>query len=517
MNRGDKAALRLAIGLGLAVLVAYGLALPVPFVVCVMSVLVLSRPGPPLPLVKGLVVALLFAVLVATGIVMVPLLEHYAFAAVLLTAVVLYAIFFLGLASGNPLTTILVLSFTLIPVAGVAEQALVGRLSVTLAVGVSVGVLVSAVSHALFPDPPAPAAAAGAAARVSPDEAAWIALRATLIVMPVFVLALTNPSFYLAAVMKTVALAQQAGETDARSAGRELVGSTLMGAADCGGSVDGLSHLAQPLDADAVADGGVPVDRFGDVRCPAHEVAAVVLEQRADHDLPAARPGDRGQRQRQERLRRLRHAHLPLRGRRALRVEHDPAARALPSRPSTRSSRAASATGGNDMTLRNFLVGVPAMLLCLIVQVAVVFWCVRYCARQTAHDPIRLGWLKAIRPLVVSMLAMMVANVVQIALWGGLFVWLGEFEELYRGDLPLGGELHVARLRRRRDEAGVEAARSARSGQRRADDVDDRGGPDGHPAEHHSIPGRRDRRGAKSTSRFRRMNRSLGAPATGRQ
>jgi len=206
-----------------------------------MSVLVLSRPGPPLPLVKGLVLALLIAVLVATGIVMVPLLEHYAFAAVLMTAVVLHSIFFVSLTSGNPLTAILVLSFTLIPVAGVAEQALVGRLSVTLAVGVSVGVLVSDVSHSLFPDPPAPAAAAGAAARVSPDEAAWIALRATLIVMPVFVLALTDPSFYLAAVMKTVALAQQAGETDARSAGRELVGATLMGAAIAAAVWTGLS------------------------------------------------------------------------------------------------------------------------------------------------------------------------------------------------------------------------------------------------------------------------------------
>jgi len=49
-------------------------------------------------------------------------------------------------------------------------------------------------------------------------------------VMPVFVLALTNPSFYMAAIMKTVALSQQASETDARHAGRELVGSTLMGA-----------------------------------------------------------------------------------------------------------------------------------------------------------------------------------------------------------------------------------------------------------------------------------------------
>ena len=48
--------------------------------------------------------------------------------------------------------------------------------------------------------------------------------------MPVFVLALTNPALYLAAIMKTVTLGQQAGATNARSAGRELVGSTLMGA-----------------------------------------------------------------------------------------------------------------------------------------------------------------------------------------------------------------------------------------------------------------------------------------------
>jgi len=51
-----------------------------------------------------------------------------------------------------------------------------------------------------------------------------------VIVMPVFVLALTNPSFYTAAIMKTVTLSQQAGDVDARSAGSELVGSTLMGA-----------------------------------------------------------------------------------------------------------------------------------------------------------------------------------------------------------------------------------------------------------------------------------------------
>ena len=241
MSPGDKATLRLAIGLGLAVVVAYGLALSVPFVVCVMSVVVLSRPGPPVPLVKGLVVALVLAGLVAAGIAMVPLLEYYAFAGLVLTTVVLHALFYTGLVSGNPLSNVLVLSFAVIPVAGVAEQALVGELSIALATGVGIGVLVSAVSHALFPDTPAAAGVTTAKARPEPEAAAWIALRATGIVMPVFVLALTDPSFYLAAVLKTVALGQQSGETDARSAGGELVGATLTGAAIAAGVWAGLS------------------------------------------------------------------------------------------------------------------------------------------------------------------------------------------------------------------------------------------------------------------------------------
>ena len=83
------------------------------------------------------------------------------------------------------------------------------------------------------------------------------------------------------------------------------------------------------------------------------------------------------------------------------------------------------------MTLRNFLVGVPVMLICLVVQVAVVFWCVRYSARRSAQGSGDRALLASIRPLAVSMLTMMTANVLQIALWGCLFVRLGEFESLY--------------------------------------------------------------------------------------
>lgn len=230
MHPRDKAALRLAIGLGLAAFIAYGLALPFPYVACLMAVVLLCKPGPPQPLVNGIVVALMVAALMATGVLMVPLLEHYAFPGVLLIALLLFALFFFGQLRKQALTTVLVLAFTIIPIAGVAEQAMVSVLSVAFAVGLIVGAVVSAVSGALFPDPPRPAAARPAAAAPDRESARWIALRGTLIVIPVFVLALTNPSFYLAAVMKTVALGQQASEIHARTAGRELVGSTLMGA-----------------------------------------------------------------------------------------------------------------------------------------------------------------------------------------------------------------------------------------------------------------------------------------------
>ena len=161
---------------------------------------------------------------------MVPVLENYALSGILVTAALLYAIFYLGLRSGSALTLVLVISFAMIPVAGVADQALVGMLSVTLAVGIATGILVSSLSNAFLPDPPAAAGKQRAAPSVSRATARWIALRAVLIVMPVFVLALTNPALYFAAIMKTVTLGQQAGEVNARSAGRELVGSTLMGA-----------------------------------------------------------------------------------------------------------------------------------------------------------------------------------------------------------------------------------------------------------------------------------------------
>lgn len=64
----------------------------------------------------------------------------------------------------------------------------------------------------------------------APEHPERLALRAVAIVLPVWLLALGNPAFYIPAVMKTVALAQQSTSLNAKQAGQELVLSTLVGA-----------------------------------------------------------------------------------------------------------------------------------------------------------------------------------------------------------------------------------------------------------------------------------------------
>lgn len=227
MHPVDKALLRLAVGVGLSVVVAYGLKLTAPFVSCVLAVLLLAKPGPPMPFLKGAVLGAVVTALLGAGLLMVPLLVHYRVAGLCLTAALLYAVFRSGARQASPLTPILVIAFAVIPVAGVLDQGLAIGLAKAMGAGLAVGALVSGLSHAFFPDSPRPAAAAPAGA--GPQDAHWFALQATVVILPVFVLALSNPALYIATIMKTIGLGQQAGATDARSAGHELVGSTLVG------------------------------------------------------------------------------------------------------------------------------------------------------------------------------------------------------------------------------------------------------------------------------------------------
>ena len=84
------------------------------------------------------------------------------------------------------------------------------------------------------------------------------------------------------------------------------------------------------------------------------------------------------------------------------------------------------------MTLINFFVGLPVMLLCLIVQATMALWSVRHFVRQTETIAAASRFLQSVRPLLTAMLVMMLGSLVQISLWGALFVYLGEFDDLYQ-------------------------------------------------------------------------------------
>ena len=81
------------------------------------------------------------------------------------------------------------------------------------------------------------------------------------------------------------------------------------------------------------------------------------------------------------------------------------------------------------MILTNFLVGLPMTLLCLAIQVLVANWCVQYYTSRTSK--LTGHFFSSVQPILVTMLAMMVGNFLQVILWGVLFVFLGEFTEYY--------------------------------------------------------------------------------------
>lgn len=229
MHNADRAVLRIGTGIGLATGICYGLALPMPHLGVIMAWVVLCRPGEALGLKKGLAGGLLLLGIMTAGVLLVPLLTHYALAAVLLVALLLYLLMQQAMAGKGAAAMLLIMAITVIPVAGLIEQSLAIALAQMMGLGILIGTLVNRLAHALFPPLPV-AGAAARAAPAPPEHPERLALRAVAMVLPVWLLALGNPAFYIPAVMKTVTLAQQSTSLNARQAGQELVISTLAGA-----------------------------------------------------------------------------------------------------------------------------------------------------------------------------------------------------------------------------------------------------------------------------------------------
>ena len=220
---------RLSGTVALSLACAYALQLPLPFIAPLFALMLTAQPGPPMGL-KGLFGLVLVVLLtLGIGLILIPLLLKYPLVAVLLVTLGLYLSFYVSVHMGKALIgTFLTMGFTLISAAGTVDFALATTIIQSLVIGIMLAIVCQWLVYPWFPEDQtvarqAPTAAPGV------ENSNWIALRGTLIVLPVYLLALTNPLSYLAIIMKSVSLSQQSSLVDARSAGKELLGSTFLG------------------------------------------------------------------------------------------------------------------------------------------------------------------------------------------------------------------------------------------------------------------------------------------------
>ncbi len=220
---------RLSTVVALTLVLAYALQLPLPFIAPLFALMFAAPPAPPMKLKSLLGLLLLVLVTLGIGLLLIPFLISYPMTALLLVALGLYFSAYLSVNQGKALVgTFLTIGFTLISAAGTISFDLATTVIQSLVFAISLAVICHWLVYPWFPEDPAPPA--GVAVESStPEQSNWIALRSTLIVLPVYLLVLINPAAYLAIVMKSVALAQQSSLIDARSAGRELLGSTFLG------------------------------------------------------------------------------------------------------------------------------------------------------------------------------------------------------------------------------------------------------------------------------------------------
>ena len=228
MHDLDRKAIRFALAIALSLAIAYGGGLPLPFIAPMFVVLLSTMPGPPMGPKQLVGLLLIVIVSLTVGVLLIPMLQHYPATAVLVVATGVFFSMYLTLIVGKRLLgTFLIIGFTLISVAGSVDYLLASTVIYSLALGIATAVISQWLVYPFLPDraspPPTPETTPS-----TETQSNWLALRATLIVMPAYLLALTNPSQYLMTIMKSVSLGQQTSLMDAHHAGRELLGSTFV-------------------------------------------------------------------------------------------------------------------------------------------------------------------------------------------------------------------------------------------------------------------------------------------------
>ena len=214
--------------MALALVIAYAMASPLPHLAPIFAWLLTMEPKKPLGFKGLLVLVPVTALTTGTGLLMIPLLSDYPATAILVVLIALFFSTYLSVSLGQvTVGMLLTIGITLISA--------VGTVSFVAAIGVINGFLMAIVIsissqwlvYPLFPEDPV--SLEPPAEQVGNEYALWISVRTTLIVIPVYLLCLTNPLMYTALILKSVSLGQQSTVGDTKAAAKVLLGSTLMG------------------------------------------------------------------------------------------------------------------------------------------------------------------------------------------------------------------------------------------------------------------------------------------------
>ena len=241
MNIASVRILRLALGTAVSLWFSQAVAWPMSFIAPVITMFVLALPFPAPKLKAGIGLVVVLSVSLFGGLLLLPALTNQPMVGIILLIVALYWSFYFTAKGGSA-------ALGTFATMGIAVSTAIGtvNLDAVLAVvqgvcfGAAVGVLFVWVAHALIPDSLAKAELDETAAATKPpapppppdlSEARWSAFRSLMIILPValWFLFSSASTAYVPVMIKAASMGQQATNDGARSAGKSLLLSTIIG------------------------------------------------------------------------------------------------------------------------------------------------------------------------------------------------------------------------------------------------------------------------------------------------
>ena len=228
-------AFRLACSASAALVIAYALAMPLAYLAPALAVALSATINKPVAVKHLLALLVLVALCTGVGIALGPLLIHYPVSAMLVVTVGLFLANSIVVSGGAKALVglLLTMGVAMISAAAVASAVLAKVVVIALMGGSAIAVVCHSVACLVFPEhdllgePTAPDAGP-VAASASASDTRWLAVRATLILLPAYFMVLVNPALYMPLIMKSANLGQQASIVEARGAARELLLSTAL-------------------------------------------------------------------------------------------------------------------------------------------------------------------------------------------------------------------------------------------------------------------------------------------------